>query len=69
MSSSPKSRPMAALTMALTTTAIFGLYFAGKRSKAEEQSESPYHSGQMGADNKTGSAGVREAMHSSTKNS
>ncbi|KZT25661.1 hypothetical protein NEOLEDRAFT_1133153 [Neolentinus lepideus HHB14362 ss-1] len=60
--------------MAVTTAAIFGLYFAGRRSKSEEQSESIYHEGQQGAgqtggDSKSGSSGVREAMHSTTKNS
>ncbi|EPQ52271.1 hypothetical protein GLOTRDRAFT_112232 [Gloeophyllum trabeum ATCC 11539] len=78
MSQSPKSRPMAAITMAVTTAAIFGLYFAGKRSKSEEQGQSIYHesqpasaqgAGQLGGDSKSGSSGVREAMHSGSKQS
>ncbi|KAF9787936.1 hypothetical protein BJ322DRAFT_1046080 [Thelephora terrestris] len=42
MSTSPKSRSMAFTVVSAATLAIAGLYYAGLKSKREEQQESIY---------------------------
>jgi len=66
MSSSPKSRTMAFTVVSAATLAIAGLYYAGLKSKSEEQQESIYKPGDRplsDSDARKNSTEVRAAMH------
>ncbi|KDQ58802.1 hypothetical protein JAAARDRAFT_34657 [Jaapia argillacea MUCL 33604] len=72
MSSSPKSRPMAFVTLAATSLALGAMYYAGVQSKKQEGPASVYkasHGPQDlgGSDARLGSSSVIKTMHGQQK--